>query len=76
MTDSEKKRTSGETTQELRRLAHELSNALETILQAGYLVSRSELPESSRRWVEMIDQAAQEAVRINRELRELLRSQS
>jgi hypothetical protein len=65
-----------ETALELRKLAHDLSNALETILQASYLVSKSELPENSRRWVEMIDQASQEAVRINRKLRELLRSQS
>jgi hypothetical protein len=65
-----------DTAKELRRLAHDLSNALETILQASYLVSRSELPENSRRWVEMIDQASQEAVRINRKLRDLLHSQS
>lgn len=65
-----------ETAQELRRLAHDLSNVLETILQASYLASKSELPENARRWVEMIDQASQEAVRINRKLRELLRSQS
>ena len=61
---------------ELRTLAHDLSNALETILQACYLVSQSEIPEQSRRWVEMIDQATQEAVRLNRKLREILRSQS
>lgn len=65
-----------EMAQELRKLAHDLSNVLETILQASYLASKSELPENARRWVEMIDQASQEAVRINRRLRELLRSQS
>jgi hypothetical protein len=65
-----------ETAKELLGLAHDLSNALETILQASYLVSKSELPENSRRWVEMIDQASQEAIRINRKLRDLLHSQS
>jgi len=65
-----------ETARELRRLAHDLSNALETILQAGYLISQSEMPEHSRRWVEMIEQASQEAVAINRKLREILRNQS
>jgi hypothetical protein len=75
MADTENK-IPRETAQELRRLAHDLSNVLETILQASYLVSKSELPENSRRWVEMIDQASQEAVRINRKLRELLRTQS
>jgi hypothetical protein len=65
-----------ETAQELHQLAHDLGNALETIVQASYLVSKSELPENSRRWVEMIDQASQEAIRINRKLRDLLHSQS
>jgi len=65
-----------EIARELRALAHDLSNSLETILQATYLVSQSELPQETRRWMEMMDQASQEAVTINRKLREILRSQS
>ncbi len=65
-----------EVARELRSLAHDLSNALETIVQASYLISQSDLPASSRRWMEMMDQASQEAVAINRKLREILRSQS
>ena len=65
-----------EIARELRGLAHDLSNSLETILQAAYLVSQSELPENTRRWMEMMDQASQEAVAINRKLREILCSQS
>jgi len=65
-----------EIARELRSLAHDLSNSLETILQAAYLVSQSELPANTRRWMEMMDQASQEAVAINRKLREILRSQS
>jgi hypothetical protein len=65
-----------EIARELRGLAHDLSNSLETILQAAYLVSQSELPENTRRWMEIMDQASQEAVAINRKLREILRSQS
>ena len=65
-----------EIARDLRTLAHDLSNSLETILQAAYLVSQSELPENTRRWMEMMDQASQEAVAINRKLREILRSQS
>ena len=57
-------------------LAHDLSNSLETIVQATYLISQAGPPENSRRWVEMIDQASQEAVKINQKLREILRSQS
>ena len=61
---------------ELRALAHDFSNALETIVQATYLISQAGPPENSRRWVELIDQASQEAVRINQKLRRVLRSQS
>jgi hypothetical protein len=65
-----------ELAKQLRTLAHDLSNALETIVQATYLISQAGPPESSRRWVELIDQASQEAVRINQELRQILRDQS
>jgi nitrogen-specific signal transduction histidine kinase len=61
---------------ELRTLAHDLSNALETIVQATYLLSQAGPPENSKRWVELIDQASQDAVKINQELRRILRSQS
>jgi hypothetical protein len=61
---------------ELRRLAHDLSNALETIVQATYLVSQAAPPENLRRWIEMIDEASQEAVTINQKLRQVLRSHS
>jgi hypothetical protein len=65
-----------EIAREMRALAHDLSNSLETILQATYLVSQTELPENTRRWMEMLDQASQDAIKINRKLREILRSQS
>jgi hypothetical protein len=65
-----------ELVRELRAIAHDLSNSLETILQATYLVSQTELPQSTRRWMEMMDQASQEAVLLNRKLREILRSQT
>ena len=65
-----------ELAKELRALAHDLSNTLETIVQATYLISQAGPPENTRRWVELIDQASQEAVRINQKLRRVLRSQS
>ena len=61
---------------DLRSLAHDLSNALETIVQATYLISQAGPAENSHRWVEMIDQASKEAVKINARLREILRSNS
>jgi len=61
---------------QLRRLAHDLSNSLETIIQASYLMAQAKLDAKSKKLLAMLDQAAQDAVRINRSLRELLRSQS
>lgn len=57
----------------LRHLTHDLSNALETIVQACYLLNQTDLPQSSRRWLEMMEQASQDAVSVNRQLREILR---
>jgi hypothetical protein len=65
-----------ELVRELRALAHDLSNALETIVQATYLISQAGPPENSRRWVEMIDQASKDAVKINNKLREIMRAHS
>jgi signal transduction histidine kinase len=65
-----------EVAQHLRRLAHDLSNSLETILQASYLLNQANLEPNLKKWVQMIDAASQDATRINREIREILRSQS
>jgi len=59
-----------------RKLAHDLSNSLETILQAAYLLGQAELDANSRKWTHMIDQAAHDAARLSREVREILRKQS
>lgn len=63
-------------TKELRTLAHDLSNSIETIMQASYLLSQAELKDGDRRWLTMIETAVQDAARINRQLREVLRGQS
>jgi signal transduction histidine kinase len=60
----------------LRVLAHDLSNSLEAILQATYLLQQAKIEGEGRRWVEMIDTSSQDAVRINREIRKSLRSLS
>ena len=57
----------------LRTLSHDLSNSLETIMQASYLLSQLEQRAEGKKWVELIEEAAQDAAHINRELRELLR---
>jgi hypothetical protein len=62
-------------TSQLRLLVHDLSNSLETILQAAYLLEQAELNATTKKWATLIDQAAQDAARANREIREVLRSQ-
>ena len=65
-----------EAVMQLRSLAHDLSNALEAILQACYLLTHAKLDADSRRWAHMIDLASQDAARINREIRKSLRELS
>jgi nitrogen-specific signal transduction histidine kinase len=61
---------------ELRMLAHDLSNSIETIMQATYLLSQSKVDEADRKWLDLIDQATRDAAKINRQIREVLRSHS
>ncbi|HJX82774.1 MAG TPA: hypothetical protein VJ723_00365 [Candidatus Angelobacter sp.] len=60
----------------LRALAHELSNSLEAVMQASYLLGQTNVDEPSHQWIQLLDQASREAARINREIREVLRSNS
>jgi len=61
---------------QLRKLAHDLSNSIETIIQASYLLNQSKLDAQAKKWARMIEAAADEAAQINRGIREVLRSQS
>ena len=67
---------SPEPTTRLRALAHDLSNSIETIMQAAYLLGQANLDEASRKWVGLIDNATRDAAKINREIRDILRSQT
>ncbi len=60
----------------LRMLAHDLSNSLETILQASYLLGEADLEGNRKKWAQMIDASAHDAARINREIRQILKTQS
>jgi prefoldin subunit 5 len=65
-----------EQAQQLRQLSHDLSNALEVIMQTNYLLGTVNLDENARQWQQMLDQGVQQATNINRELREYIRSHS
>jgi signal transduction histidine kinase len=67
---------SAESARRLRQLSHDLSNALEVILQTSYLLGTVELNENARQWRQMLDQGVQQATSLNRELREYVRANS
>ena len=69
-------KTPAEINSELRTLAHDLSNSIETIMQATYLLAQAQMDENGKKWLELIDKASRDAARINRDIREHLRAQT
>lgn len=69
-------KTPAEINTDLRTLAHDLSNSLETIMQATYLLAQSQMDENGKKWLDLIDKASRDAARINRNIREHLRAQT
>jgi nitrogen-specific signal transduction histidine kinase len=61
---------------ELRTLAHDLSNSIETIMQAAYLLNQADFDDANKKWLKLIDNATRDAANINRRLREVLRAHS
>jgi hypothetical protein len=61
---------------EIRKLAHELSNALEVIVQTSYLVGTTEMKEPAREWLHMLDSGVQKAMDINLALRTYVKAHS
>ena len=59
---------------EIRRLAHDLSNALEIIVQTSYLLSTSELKEPASTWLGMLDSGVTQCLDINLELRKYIKA--
>jgi hypothetical protein len=72
----ESKKLQSDTVTKLRSLAHDLSNSIETIMQASYLLAQTKMDDNSKKWLGLIDNASQDAAKINREIRDILRSQS
>ena len=54
---------------EMRRIAHDLSNALEIIIQTSYLLSTTAMKEPASDWLRMLDDGVQKAMSLNLELR-------
>lgn len=61
---------------EMRKLAHDLSNALEIIVQTSYLLSTAELKEPASDWLRMLDGGVQKALNLNIALRNYIKTHS
>ena len=61
---------------EMRKLAHDLSNALEIIVQTSYLLSTTEMKAPASDWLRMLDGGVQKALDINMALRNYIKSHS
>jgi len=59
---------------EIRRLAHDLSNALEIIVQTSYLLSTTELKEPAATWLGMLESGVNKSLEINLALRQYIKS--
>ncbi len=59
---------------EIRRIAHELSNSLEVIVQTSYLLGMAELKEPAAEWLRMLDSGVNKALDLNTELREYIKA--
>jgi len=65
-----------EISSKLRALAHDLSNSVETIMQASYLLAQAKLDDDAKKWADLIEKAGRECAKINREIRDVLRANS
>ena len=54
---------------EIRRLVHDLSNALEIIVQTQYLLRMGQADETTLQWLAMMDNGVRQATEVSRNLR-------
>ena len=65
-----------EQAKEIRRLSHDLSNALEIVLQTSFLLGTVPLDEDAKKWRQMLDNGVSQAAEINKKLRDYVRGNS
>ncbi len=61
---------------EIRRLTHDLSNALEILVQTSYLLGLANLQEPASEWLKMLEVGVTKATDINASLRTFVREHS
>jgi len=59
---------------EIRKLAHDLSNALEIVVQTGYLLSTAHLKPPASDWLRLLESGTNKALEANLALRSYIRS--
>jgi hypothetical protein len=69
-------RLTPEDAKELRRITHDINNALEVIVQASYLVNMTELSGQAKEWMKLLDTGVQQATDLNRQVRDFIRTRS
>ena len=80
MSDSSQAPLAGETmipqerALEIRKIAHDLSNALEIIVQTSYLLSLAELKDPAAEWLKMLDSGVTKALDLNQQLRDYIKT--
>ena len=57
---------------EMRRLLHDMNNALEIILQATYLMGTVDLDDAGRQWLQLLEKGVDQTADLNRQLRDLV----
>ncbi len=61
---------------DIRKLSHDLSNALEIVVQTSYLLSTVELKEPATEWLRMLEDGVSRALELNNSLRTMIRQHS
>ena len=61
---------------EIRKLSHDLSNALEIVVQTSYLLGTVELKEPATEWLRMLEDGVARALDLNNALRTTIRKHS
>ena len=66
----------GTIAKDIRKLSHDLSNALEIIVQTSYLLGTVELKDPANEWLRMLDDGVNRALSLNNLLRTYIREHS
>jgi hypothetical protein len=61
---------------EIRRITHDMNNALEIIVQASYLVNTTALSDQAKEWMKLLGQGMRQATDLNRQMRDFVHMRS